>query len=416
MAKPKLLVLSHYYPGTGFTRVMENVLPFLSGAFDIHYLGVGYHGAVQEMSHWSLHPTKLKGDVYGSYLCHSMAVELQAAVILVLDDIWMFRNHKQALISLKGNIPMYAYLPLDGDLPDATMVEYLDFLDHVVLYHPEAQQHLEAVAAEQHLPPTSAIPHGTDLSNFTCLPDKNAIRAALFGPDCSEDFIVLNANRPGPRKRIDLTLKAFAHFAKGKPDTVKLYLHHWQLDEADQQKTCEQIEALGISDRVLLSTLTKAHQPLSDSELNLLYNACAVGINTAMGEGWGMVSFEHAATGAPQIVPNHSACSGLWKDAGKLVPVSKRYQPDFSPLEMGEVDVFETADALEQLYSDDQSYDFYSMTGKQLAAHPAYQWEAVGKQWLNLLMNGEIEKREATTSANQHSYGRVSEVFYSCQR
>jgi len=409
MAKPKLLVLTHYYPGTGFTRVMENLLPFLFGIFDIHFLGIGYRGAIIKMPHWTLYPINPEGDVYGSYLCHSMAVELQAAAILILDDIWMFRNHKKALMSLKDNIPMYAYLPLDGDLPDATMIEYLDFLDHVVSYHPKAQLHLETVAAQQYLPPTSAIPHGTDLSNFTSLPDKKAIRATLFGPEHSEDFIVLNANRPGPRKRIDLTLEAFAKFAKGKPNTVKLYLHHWQENEANQQKTREQIAAMGISDRVLLSTLTKAQKHLSDSELNLLYNACAVGINTAMGEGWGMVSFEHAATGAPQIVPNHSACAGLWKDAGKLIPVVKRYQPEFLPLEMGEVDVLAAADALEQLYSDDQSYDFYSMTGQQLAAHPAYQWEAVGKQWMNLLLGEETEDRDAGARPNQHGYGKASE-------
>lgn len=32
-----------------------------------------------------------------------------------------------------------------------------------------------------------------------------------------------------------------------------------------------------------------------------------------MGEGWGMVSFEHVATGAVQIVPDRSACGKLWK-------------------------------------------------------------------------------------------------------
>jgi D-inositol-3-phosphate glycosyltransferase len=40
-----------------------------------------------------------------------------------------------------------------------------------------------------------------------------------------DGFFVLNANRNNTRKRIDLTIEAFAAFARGKPETVRLYLH-----------------------------------------------------------------------------------------------------------------------------------------------------------------------------------------------
>ena len=36
-------------------------------------------------------------------------------------------------------------------------------------------------------------------------------------PDWHDAFIVLNANRPMPRKRIDLTIQGFAQFARDKP-------------------------------------------------------------------------------------------------------------------------------------------------------------------------------------------------------
>lgn len=385
LTTPNLLVVTHYHPGTGFTRVMEHVLPFLSDHFQIHYLGVGYSGERKVMPHWTLHPTNPLGDVYGSYRCAELATELEAAAILFLDDFWMFRNHKKALLPFKGKIPMLAYLPLDGDLTNASMLEYLDFLDDVILYHPGAQEHLEALGAGLDLPRTSVIPHGTALSNFTPLSDKRAVKAALFGPEHMDDFIVLNANRPVPRKRIDLTLEAFARFAEGKPVSVKLYLHHWQLDESEEEAMRAQIEALGINERVLLSTLTQGQQHLSDSELNRLYNACDVGINTAMGEGWGMVSFEHAATGAPQLVPNHSACAALWQESGILIPVSKRYVPEFSPLEMGEVNVQAAADGLEQLYSKPALYEHYANASLEQVDHPLCDWENIGKQWLAVL-------------------------------
>lgn len=49
-------------------------------------------------------------------------------------------------------------------------------------------------------------------------------------------------------------------------------------------------------------------QSMTDREVNLLYNACDVGINTCDGEGFGLCNLEHAGVGKPQIV---SAVGGL---------------------------------------------------------------------------------------------------------
>jgi glycosyltransferase involved in cell wall biosynthesis len=44
-------------------------------------------------------------------------------------------------------------------------------------------------------------------------------------------------------------------------------------------------------------------QAMTDAEINILYNACDIGINTCEGEGFGLCQFEHAAVGGPQVVP-----------------------------------------------------------------------------------------------------------------
>ena len=46
--------------------------------------------------------------------------------------------------------------------------------------------------------------------------------------------------------------------------------------------------------RVALTPNMNYHAAPPDEALNLIYNACDVGINTANGEGWGLVPFEHA--------------------------------------------------------------------------------------------------------------------------
>jgi hypothetical protein len=65
-----------------------------------------------------------------------------------------------------------------------------------------------------------------------------------------------------------------------------------------------------------------------------------------MGEGWGLVSSEHGAAGAAQIVPDHTACAELWRGRGELIPLDRSYIPEFSVLEMGEVSTDGVAQSL----------------------------------------------------------------------
>src|SRR5205823_13314929 len=81
-------------------------------------------------------------------------------------------------------------------------------------------------------PPLEVIPHGVDTHRFFPLSDDDVGRRVearramkLNDPEHRDAFIVLNANRNMPRKRIDLTMQGFAEFAKDKPTNVKLYLH-----------------------------------------------------------------------------------------------------------------------------------------------------------------------------------------------
>jgi glycosyltransferase involved in cell wall biosynthesis len=213
---------------------------------------------------------------------------------------------------------------------------------------------------------------------------RRAARQRLFpdDPTWHDAFVVLNANRPMPRKRIDLTLEGFARFAHGKPPTVKLMLHHAIMD-ADERAALVSLAAnLGLTDRLYLSPLDAP--PLADSDLNLVYNACDVGLNTALGEGWGLVSFEHAATGATQVVPDHSACAELWSDAAELLPTEETYDPHLSPLTMGVTSPAAVAAALDRLYADPDHLRARSLTAYRNATQPAYHWDQIATQWHGL--------------------------------
>jgi len=206
--------------------------------------------------------------------------------------------------------------------------------------------------------------------------------------DLVDSFIVLNASRFDKRKRIDLTIAGFAKFAVGKPANVRLCLHHAILGEAEKDQIASLIGRFEIEDRVYLNPL--AGGVVDDARLNLLYNACDVGMTTSMGEGWGLVSFEHGTAGAAQIVPDHSACAEIWSGRAEMIPPARRYIPAFSTLEMGEVSVEGTAEALNNLYHDPQRRQRLAQAAFEAAQNPDYAWEAIAERFDRLF--GELTR------------------------
>ena len=84
----------------------------------------------------------------------------------------------------------------------------------------------------------------------------------------------------------------------------------------------------GIYDRLMMTKADNSRPELPDEQLNVLYNACDVGITTTTGEGWGMVSFEHAATKSAQIIPRHTSLAELWNGAAEFIePTAKMTYP-----------------------------------------------------------------------------------------
>ena len=233
------------------------------------------------------------------------------------------------------------------------------------------------------------IPHGIDRDRFCPFPEltraafasagRAQAKRRVFGEpsDGADSFVVLNASRPDKRKRVDLTVKGFGMFAAGKPPGVRLCLHHAIMDEAIERELACMIRECGIGERVSLNPL--GGRIVTDAELNLLYNACDVGITSSMGEGWGLVSCEHGAAGAAQIVPDHTACAELWRGRGELIPPVRSYTPEFSVLEMGEVSAEGVAHALEVLYRDPARARELSRAAA--TENPAHSWDVIAAQF-----------------------------------
>ena len=399
----RLIAIGYNIFGTGLTRVMHSIMRRLADRHEIHYLGLGYSGEIVRDRGLTIYPTNPRGgDVFAAFQAQRLIEEVRPALIFILHDIWMFDYYLRLLGPYRDRLKIAAYIPLDGKIVNADDAASLAQADRVVAYTQFARAQFEAAFDRlrakdegRAFPAVEVIPHGVEPDRFFPFPEltqagftssgRAAAKQKVFGDlgEVENSFVVLNASRPDGRKRVDLTIEGFARFAAGKPANVRLCLHHAFMGEREAGQIRSLIEQHG-AERVFLNPLPGG--VISDDALNLLYNACDVGINTSMGEGWGLVSFEHGAAGAAQIVPDHTACGELWRGRAELIPPARSYTPEFSVLEMGEVSVAGVAQALENLYHNPQRRQELAKAAFASARNPAYSWDIIAQQFDDLFV------------------------------
>ena len=169
--------------------------------------------------------------------------------------------------------------------------------------------------------PIYVFPHGFDHNLY--YPIEQNIARVYYGYD-ETDFMVLNLNRNQPRKRWDTTLIAWIEFVerhyhvnvtkKLSKNDCKINKHtsrpiklvigtmvdgYWNLSNVIENEVKFRDVPL---DYVLKTIITiQAPQALSDRDINILYNACDIGVNSADGEGFGLCGFEGLALGKAQV-------------------------------------------------------------------------------------------------------------------
>jgi D-inositol-3-phosphate glycosyltransferase len=345
----RLLAVGEGSGATGYGRVMEGVLGRLP--FEVKLFAVDQRGPDSGM----VLGNQVPGDNYGVDQLPELLERVDPDVVLFHHNAGFFGMHRAAVARFRARRPgtrVVVYTPADRS-PDS-----LADADVVVFY---TQAGLEAAGAG--LRDVAVIPHGVDERRFFPVPDA---RRRLDLPE--DAFIVLNANRNVRRKRVEVTMRGFAAFARGRSGAW-LYLHMGMRDLGVDVLSLA--SELGISDRLLVTTSDARHPRVTDERLNLIYNACDVGVNTAAAEAWGLVSFEHAATGAAQIVPDVPARRELWDDAAAVMPAP----PEPSSL----------ADALARLHDDRTLLAERSRAACEHARSERFSWSAIAGQWEALL-------------------------------
>jgi len=169
--------------------------------------------------------------------------------------------------------------------------------------------------------PIHVLPHGFDHNLYYPI-DQTVAR--IYYKYNEDDFMILNLNRNQPRKRWDTTIIAWAEFVerhynvnvtkkitkqeckinKFTSRPIKLVIGtmidgFWNLIDIFENELKFRNVPLEYAMDTIISV--QSPQQLSDRDINILYNACDVGLNTADGEGFGLCGFEGLAIGKAQI-------------------------------------------------------------------------------------------------------------------
>lgn len=376
MQQIKLLWVGDSVTPTGFSRVTHNVLDNLhaTGEYEIQVVGVNYFGDPHPYP-YAIWPARSNREVMGFVRLPNIVEAFKPDIVFLFNDLWVINEYAaKSLTGYKGK--RACYFPIDATGYKKTWLDSISNFDMVSVYTEFASKVMRDSGYNGKL---SIIPHGVDRNVYYPIPTELA-RTQLNGLN-PNDFIVFNGNRNQPRKRIDITIKGFAKFAAQHED-ARLYLHMGVLDSGwDIIALCEREFSkygLDIGSRLILTNpnLSPANA-VSEQQLNLIYNSCNVGVNTSLGEGWGLINVEHASCMVPQIVPDYAASKELFQDRGLLLPIRQYISSLNINTEGGLVHEDNVAQALELYYTQPDLAAKHAMDMYDYLAQPQFQWSNV---------------------------------------
>jgi glycosyltransferase involved in cell wall biosynthesis len=380
-----VLWISDLVVPTGWSRVAHGIIKHLpKEEFSITGLGINYFGDPHPYD-FPIYPAAVGqlGDIYGFSRLEGILKSKKFDLIYILNDIWVIKEYLKRLESFKEYRPkIVVYFPVDARDHDPEWYTNIPLVDKAVVYTKFGKE-----VAEKALPDYSfdIIPHGIDQEMFFPV-DRTLARKSIFkNAELETAYIILNANRNQPRKRLELTLEGFKLFAENKPSNVLIYMHCGVMDS--DLKITNLATRLGISKRLIVTSFKTGVQSVTVEKLNLIYNASNIGINTSLGEGWGLCNMEHAITGAPQIVPDSSACGEVFKDCGLLIPNGDPFIQTKVMTTGILVHPTDVAEQMEKLYTDGALYKKLSKAALKKFSSPEYSWKNIAGKWAEEFKN-----------------------------
>jgi D-inositol-3-phosphate glycosyltransferase len=371
-----LLIVSHTPRATGFGKVATGIANALASCHAVQVLGLGPALPSEVWIGLASEPLDI-----GCSSALRAATRGRSTDLVLLVGVNVLSAWQAARLRADGyRGVLLAYVPVEGPIVDSRRLQGLAACDQVVAYHAVGAAALATALAMQrvgwiyhairHTLPTP--PAGT----------KAQLKRQLL-PEAAAHFDrnwVLNANRNDVRKCPEASLRAFATARPGLPDTTLVMHCNPMRPGVNLLAECDR---LGIRKDVLF---TRALRPGSWSESDLagLYACSSIGISSVLGEGWGLVPFEHALLGGAQIMPAHAGLTEIWGAAPAWVPLGAAAPMDHVSSGF-QVNQAALSEALRQLGRSPDAVARNAADCQAQAKQVQFSWSAVGAQWRALV-------------------------------
>jgi glycosyltransferase involved in cell wall biosynthesis len=395
MKKRVLFIVTMHTMSNRYSLVGYELTKYLAKKSDIKLTIFGLQNFTQIFNHrtdfpdnvevydaWANENPKKMG--FGLEQVTSFVTRNRPDVVIIYNDMYVLTN----MISQLQQVPnkqfkIIAYIDQVYLNQKPKFIETINkTTDLAILFTP----YWEEIAKKQGITiPTCYLRHG--LNSSTYYPISKTIARMSYKLN-DNDFVILNLNRNQPRKRWDICIQAFVEVIHRFPNEPIVLLigteldGAWNLLEIFERELVKREMTLEFGMKHIL--LIEKPQQLSDADVNLLYNAADIGINTCDGEGFGLCNFQHAAIGKPQIVPYIGGFRDYFDTETSLLitPKINYYVDNTRDMVCGEAemcDFKDFADAIIKYYTNRDLLQRHGINGREKILRD-YSWDQVGEK------------------------------------
>lgn len=377
--KRRLLWVGDAACPSGFAKATHAILETLRQTYDITVLAINYRGDPHTYP-YDIFAAAPGGDMFGIGRLAWMCDYVKPDVIVLQNDGWNLPAYVAQIRQFKefNSIKLVAAVAVDGK---NFQKEWLNGLDSVIFW---TQFALDEARAAGYEGPASVIPLGVDLSIYRKIPQADArSKRGLIGAE--KAFIVGNVNRNQPRKRWDITIKAFAAWVK-QYDVQDAFLFLHTAPTGDTGVNVHQLASYyGVLDRLIL-VQPPVFYGIPEEDMALTYNCFDVLMSTTQGEGFGLTTIEAMACSVPVIVPDFSALGDWARDGAVLVSCPTTcIGPPYVNVIGGVPDETELVDALQALYVSREYREKMAREARAVATRAEYDWKFIGREYARVL-------------------------------
>jgi len=381
--KTKVLWVADFAAMTGFGRVSGAVLPRLRDNFEFVVLACNWHGdPTDEQKDFKMYPAsnRFQQAPFGEDRIREIVEKEQPDIVFSLNDPWIVSEQYRRIEDLHkaGKFKFVGYLTMDSYNWLGGIDPHINGWDGLVAFTEfGAYEFVKAGITK----PIAVIPHGLDSDVFYPMDQGEAREKLGLKKDI---FIVLNGNRNQFRKRMDITIAAFAKFAVGRPD-AQLYMHMGLKDQGWDLMPlfAREMGKNGLDPNGRIIMTSNSHNPpnVPVEMLNWIYNCADVGVNTTKGGGWELVNFENAACRVAQVVPDHTSTKEIFEGYGELIRCDHVDVDTNYGREMPCPSTEHLVEILSHLYEDKTYREHVAEKCYQRVTDKQFSWDTIASQF-----------------------------------